>query len=455
MRNYNPILNTDSYKPSHWLQMPPGSEIQHSYIESRGGTYDKTLFFGLQMFLKQYMSVPVTQEDINEAESFLSQHGEPFNKAGWQLLLERHKGVYPMRIRAVKEGTVVPIRNVLVTAENTDPDFMWMTSYLETAMLRAVWYPTTVATISYNIKQVIKSYLEETGDPEGINFKLHDFGARGVSSFESASIGGAAHLVNFMGSDTISGVIALQRYYNATVMPGYSIPASEHSTITSWGRENEKAAYENMLAQFGKKDAMFACVSDSYDILEACNMWASMREQIVKSGAIVVVRPDSGHPETVVLEVVKRLADGFGTTTNAKGYKVLNNVHVDYIFYPDAGSMTRYSKTLKTGQLYFYGNKKRDLTNGQIISYELVDCPDIQGKDILIIDDLCAKGFTFYNAGQKLKEKGANNIYLYVSHCEDSIYKGELIKSDFVDKVFTTDSILTDWSSNLLCDISN
>ena len=136
-------------------------------------------------------------------------------------------------------------------------------------------------------------------------------------------------------------------------------------------------------------------------------------------------------------------------------YKVLNNVHVDYIFYPDAGSMTRYSKTLKTGQLYFYGNKKRDLTNGQIISYELVDCPDIQGKDILIIDDLCAKGFTFYNAGQKLKEKGANNIYLYVSHCEDSIYKGELIKSDFVDKVFTTDSILTDWSSNLLCDISN
>ena len=136
-------------------------------------------------------------------------------------------------------------------------------------------------------------------------------------------------------------------------------------------------------------------------------------------------------------------------------YKVLNNVHVDYIFYPDAGSMTRYSKTLKTGQSYFYGNKKRDLTNGQIISYELVDCPDIQGKDILIIDDLCAKGFTFYNAGQKLKEKGANNIYLYVSHCEDSIYKGELIKSGLMDKVFTTNSILTDWSSSLFCDISN
>lgn len=328
MRNYNPILNTDSYKPSHWLQMPAGSEFQHSYIESRGGVYDKTIFFGLQMFLKQYLSIGVTQEDIEDAEAFLSAHGEPFNRAGWQRLVDKLDGVYPLRIRAVKEGTLVPIRNALVTVENTDPEFAWMTSYWETAILRAVWYPTTVATISHSIKQVIKGYLEETGDPAGIDFKLHDFGARGVSSFESASIGGAAHLVNFMGSDTISGIIALQRYYNATSMPAFSIPASEHSTITSWGRENEKAAYENMLKQFGKKDAMFACVSDSYDILEACSMWASMRDKIVDSGAMIVVRPDSGHPETVVLEVVQRLAEGFGTTTNAKGYKVLNNIRV-------------------------------------------------------------------------------------------------------------------------------
>lgn len=330
MRNYNPILNTDSYKPSHWLQMPAGSEKQFSYIESRGGTYDKTLFFGLQMFLKQYLSVPVTQADIEDAENFLSQHGEPFNRAGWQKLVDQRGGVYPLRIRAVKEGTLVPIRNVLVTAENTDPgEFPWMTSYWETGLLRGVWYPTTVATISYSIRQVIKGYLEETGDPAGIDFKLHDFGARGVSSFESASIGGAAHLATgFMGSDTISGIIALQRYYNATSMPAFSIPASEHSTITSWGRENEKAAYENMLKQFGKPNAMFACVSDSYDILEACSIWASMKDKIVDSGAMVVVRPDSGHPETVVLEVVQRLAEGFGTTTNAKGYKVLNNIRV-------------------------------------------------------------------------------------------------------------------------------
>lgn len=328
MRNFNPILNTDSYKCSHWTQMPPGSEIQHSHIMSRGGTYDKTVFFGLQMMLKQYLSVPITQEDIDEAEVFLSQHGEPFNRSGWQRLLEKHNGVYPLRIRAVKEGTLVPIRNVLVTVENTDPEFYWMTSYWETAILRAVWYPTTVATISHSIKLVIKGYLEETGDVAGLPFKLHDFGARGVSSFESAGIGGAAHLVNFMGSDTISGVIALQRYYNATAMPAFSIPASEHSTITSWGRENEEEAYANMLAQFGKPGAMFACVSDSYDILEACSIWAGMKDKIVDSGAVLIVRPDSGHPETVVLEVVQRLGEGFGYTVNDKGYKVLNNVRV-------------------------------------------------------------------------------------------------------------------------------
>ena len=323
----NLILNTDSYKFSHWVQMPAGTTGQFSYIESRGGAYDATVFFGLQMFLKEYLSKPVTLEDIAEAKEFTQAHGEPFNEAGWLRLIEKYNGILPIRIRAVAEGTLVPVRNVLVTLENTDPEFYWVTSYVETALLRAIWYPTTVATISKSIKKVIKGYLEETGDPSGLAFKLHDFGARGVSSFESAGIGGASHLVNFMGSDTVTGVLFAKKYYNEP-MAGFSIPASEHSTITSWGRANEKAAYQNMLAQFGKPGALFACVSDSYDILAACDMWGSMKEDIIKSGAIVVVRPDSGHPETVVLEVVKKLNDSFGSTVNDKGYKVLNNVRV-------------------------------------------------------------------------------------------------------------------------------
>jgi len=134
--------------------------------------------------------------------------------------------------------------------------------------------------------------------------------------------------------------------------------------------------------------------------------------------------------------------------------KVFEEVNIDYVFYPDAGAMKRYRETLKARRQDFHGNKKRNLRSGKIISYELIDCPDIQGKNILIIDDLCAYGGTFQLASEKLKEKGANNIYLYVSHCEDSIYNGKLIKSGLVSKVFTTDSILNDWSSKLICNVS-
>lgn len=323
------LLNTDSYKPSHYLQYPPGTETVFSYIESRGGLYPDTTFFGLQFFLKEYLGTPFTAADIERAGTFLAAHGVPFNREGWTRMLEKHGGFLPLRIRAVPEGLSVPVRNVLVTVENTDPEFFWATSYIETALLRAVWYPTTVATISRRIKTLIAGYLEETGDPAGLPFKLHDFGARGVSSFESASIGGAAHLVNFMGSDTISGVLALMEYYHATDMPAFSIPAAEHSSITSWGREREEEAYANMLRQFGREGSILAVVSDSYDILNACRLWGTtLKPQVIASGATVVIRPDSGHPETVVLDVVRELEKGFGSTTNAKGYRVLNHVRV-------------------------------------------------------------------------------------------------------------------------------
>jgi len=79
----NLILNTDSYKPSHWLQYKPGTTHVHAYLESRGGKYDKTLFFGLQILLKEYLSKPVTMKMIKRAEKVLTAHGVPFNKAGW------------------------------------------------------------------------------------------------------------------------------------------------------------------------------------------------------------------------------------------------------------------------------------------------------------------------------------------------------------------------------------
>jgi len=325
----NLILNTDSYKVSMWKQYPAGTTGVYSYIESRGGRYDRTVFFGLQAFIKEYLLSPITQSDIDIADEILTAHGEPFNRAGWQYILDTHRGYLPVVIRAVPEGTVVPVKNVLATIENTDPECFWLTTWLETALLRAVWYGTTVATQSYTIKQVILDYLERTGDPTTIDFKLHDFGARGVSSLESAGIGGAAHLVNFMGSDTISGVLFAREYYNAGIA-GFSIPAAEHSTITSWGRDGEVDAYRNILNNFATPGSIVAIVSDSYDIYNAAeNLWGGeLRQQVIDSGATVVIRPDSGDPVEVNRKLIEILGSKFGYTKNAKGFKVLNNVRL-------------------------------------------------------------------------------------------------------------------------------
>jgi nicotinamide phosphoribosyltransferase len=318
----NIILDTDSYKLSHYKQYPAGTEQVFSYIESRGGLFQSTLFFGLQKALIELNNNFPDWDDFNEAKDLASAHGVPFNEQGWRDLI--NLGYFPLEIRAVAEGMVINTQNALVTVVNTDSRFYWLTSYLETSLLRAVWYPTTVATLSFECKKVINRYMQATCDTnEGLGFKLHDFGARGVSSEESAGIGGAAHLVSFLGTDTLSAIRCAQRYYESGVC-GFSIPATEHSTITSWGRENELDAYRNVLEQFPV--GLLACVSDSYDIFNAVNnMWGDkLKAQIESRQGTLVIRPDSGDPEDILPILLENMGERFGFELNQKGYKVLN-----------------------------------------------------------------------------------------------------------------------------------
>lgn len=324
----NLILKTDSYKLSHFKQYPPGTTRVSSYIEARtNAPYQKALFFGLQGFLKEHLSdlAYITQAQVAQAEKFAAAHGLPFNKAGWDHIISNCNGFLPIRIEAIPEGSYVPVGTPLVQVVNTDPDLPWITSYVETVLLRAVWYPTTVATRSKHIQLMIADWLNETcDDPASVlPFRLHDFGARGVSSGESAAIGGAAHLINFMGSDTIEGILWAREFYGEP-MAGFSIPAAEHSTITAWGRDGERNAYANMLEQFPA--GLVAVVSDSYDIFNACReLWGEqLKSAVLARNGTLVVRPDSG-PMTTPVEVVQVLAEKFGTTTNGKGYKVLNS----------------------------------------------------------------------------------------------------------------------------------
>lgn len=322
------VTRTDSYKFSQFLQYPKGTTHVSSYIESRGGE-DESVFFGLQAFIKEYLMKPITMNDVKRAEHIVQAHGLPFNREGWEIIVNEYGGKLPLEIQAVPEGTVMGTRNVQVQVVNTDPRLAWLTSYIETALLRAIWYPSTVATKSRKMKKVIAKALHETSDVpvmDQLLFKLHDFGARGASSAETATLGGMGHLINFMGTDTFEALEGVMEYYNTDQIVGFSIPASEHSTITSWGRENEVKAYENMIDQFAGEGKIYACVSDSFDIYTATReLWGEkLRDKVIESGGTLVVRPDSGDPETVPVEIIEILAEQFGYTVNSKGYKVLH-----------------------------------------------------------------------------------------------------------------------------------
>jgi nicotinamide phosphoribosyltransferase len=327
------VTDTDSYKVSMWKQYPKGTEYVSSYIESRGGRFPNTVFIGLQAFLKK-LERPITREEVEFGRMFWAAHGEPFNYDGWMYIVDELDGKLPISIEAVEEGKVVPIQNALVQIVNTDPNCFWLTTWVETALLRAIWYPTTVSTLSWSIKQIIRKYLTETSDgpiEEMLPFKLHDFGSRGVSSSESAMLGGMAHLVNFMGTDTAVGMLGAMFYYGAPmdpdagVSPAYSIPAMEHSTVTSWGRECEIDSYSNMIDQYAGEGKLYSIVSDSYDIYHtASEIWGEqLRKKVQDMGGTLVVRPDSGDPTIVPIEIIEILGDKFGYTVNSKGFKVL------------------------------------------------------------------------------------------------------------------------------------
>jgi nicotinamide phosphoribosyltransferase len=260
----HPIFNTDSYKVSMSVQYPEGTTEVYSYIEARAkGEYSHTVFFGLQAYIKRYLMKPLTKAQLEAATDMWTKHGEgninnPELQTAWNHIIETHGGYLPVEIQAPEEGMVIPIGLPLVTIKNTDPQCYWLTTWLETSLLRAVWYPTTVATQSKSMKNVFKRIFRQANsadtsyDPsKDIAFNLHDFGCRGVSSNESGGLGGAAHLINFWGTDTFAGAITTKIYYDAEIgnnryqpevdpiIGGWatSVPATEHSTMTSWEKQ--------------------------------------------------------------------------------------------------------------------------------------------------------------------------------------------------------------------------
>lgn len=330
--NYNPILDVDSYKLSHWTQYPDDTDYMMSYLEARGGEFEECTLFGLQYLLHEYLSRPITTANVEEAAAFAEAHGEPFNKEGWLYILSQYNGYMPVTIKAIPEGTVVPVSNALLTIECLDKNCFWVVSWLET-MLTRLWYPSTIAIQSRESKKILKRFHDQSSDTTDTSFSLHDFGSRGVACLEQSRLGGAAHLLSFMGSDTIEGIRFANHYYDCP-MAGYSICATEHSTVSSWGRDGELAMYrayvKNSLTDRVVPAGMpklAACVSDTYNIFEAVRFWCSpeMRQTLKDSGGTLVIRPDSGDPVLTLTKVFDILGQELGDeiTVNSKGYKVL------------------------------------------------------------------------------------------------------------------------------------
>jgi len=335
----NLVLCSDAYKYSHPKFYGAEMTKMISYLESRGGKFSETLFYGLQIILKQYLEgIAITKEEVDEAHDYLGTklgvfgREDVFDRTKFDYIVDKYDGKLPISIKAVPEGTVVGSKNVLFVIESLDENCAWLTNFLESILLQ-VWYPITVATLSREVRKIVRKSFEDcTSYDEGlidflVDFVLNDFGFRGVSSVQSAKIGGSAHLVNFKGSDTVIASKLVRDIYNTETIFGLSIPATEHSIMTLKGEEGEVELMERVLRLY--PTGLVACVSDSFNIFKACSdKWGTTLRDLILSrpaepGNQLVIRPDSGHVINTLKEIFNILFDKFGYTVNENGYKVL------------------------------------------------------------------------------------------------------------------------------------
>ena len=339
----NPLLASDVYKLGHMTQYKPDTTKVFSYLTSRSDRYmDTMVVFGLQFYLIQYLATPLepwmAEEFIVYRNKILGNDNPGVNE---KIRALAALGYWPLSIKAVPEGTVMPTKNVIATITNTHPDFYWCVGFIESLILK-VWYPINVASTSYRYRRELQArFLRTCSDQLGaLPFYVHDFGYRGDASEEGAGISGAAHLVNFIGSDTVPALPFVEDFYSpqeGTLIMA-SVPASEHSVMCSYGRDGEIEAFREMLRQ--NPNSIVSIVSDTYSLWEVLTTFADeLYDEIMArpDGAKVVFRPDSGDPQKIIcgdpdapegspewLGCLALLANKFGYTTNDDACMVLN-----------------------------------------------------------------------------------------------------------------------------------
>jgi nicotinamide phosphoribosyltransferase len=349
MRNLNMMTLCDFYKISHRAMYPEGTQIVYSTWTPRGSRLkgiNQVVCFGLQAFIKDKLIQMFDEEFFNRKKSEviaeyhrLIKHTLGVANPETKHIEDLHDlGYLPLSIKALPEGTLVPLRVPMFTIENTDHRFFWLTNYIETLASCELWQPATSATIAFEYRKILERAAEATGAPiEFVDFQGHDFSMRGMSSLHSAVTSGMGHLLSFVGTDTIPAIEASEVFYGADIekaMVGTSIPATEHSIQCAYG--DDMKYYEEIISRV-HKDGFVSIVSDGYDFWDVIGrVIPALKKKILARNGKVVVRPDSGDPVKIIcgdpegktelerIGAVEALWNIFGGTQTAKNFKILN-----------------------------------------------------------------------------------------------------------------------------------
>lgn len=361
----NPLTAIDFYKADHRRQYPEGTTKVYANFTPRSNKLasmlpepyaNKIVFFGLQYFIKHFLIESWSEEFFNKpkwkvVEQYKRRMDNSLGKDAidWKHIADLHDlGYLPLRIKALPEGSLVPIGVPVLTIANTHPHFFWLTNYIETILSCYLWKAITSATIAYGYKQILMSYALRTGaDLDFIKFQAHDFSFRGMSSLQDAALSGLAHLISFCGTDSVPAIDLAEDYYNADAekgLIGCSVPATEHSVMCMGQEDGELNTFKRLITEVYPK-GIVSIVSDTWDFWKVITEYMrELRTIICDRDGKVVIRPDSGDPVKIICGDLDALPetseykgaaeclwDIFGGSINEKGYKVLDE-HIGLIY---------------------------------------------------------------------------------------------------------------------------
>ena len=309
----NPMLLTDCYKISHRIMTKEGIEKTYSTFTPRASRIkdiNDVVFFGLQGFIKEYLIeyfndnfFNKTKQEVIDEYKRIIKYTLGDNCANTEHIEKLHDlGYLPIKICALKEGTVAPIKIPLFTIENTHNEFHWLTNYIETLTSACMWKPITTTTIVKKYREICEKWAEKTSNiKDHLQWQCHNFSYRGMSGHEDAVTTGAGHLLYFTGSDTIPSIQYLEQYYGVNVekeLVSASVLATEHSI--QCGYQDDLRYFKRMITEVAPS-GIVSIVSDGYDYFNVLgNILPSLKDDIMSRNGKCVIRPDSGSPIKII-----------------------------------------------------------------------------------------------------------------------------------------------------------